>query len=139
MLINIKFDIKRVLDNPPPPASLQCVSCTSGVLAVGRKRSNCIFNVFALLLFFITLNGHAHSGADHQSADKDVNVGAALHWLETSQQPAGWVSAQCHQLKTFPQKYHIIRARPPTRKYPMEHNKKTTIDNPTDILTENCT
>lgn len=60
---------------------------------MGRKRSNCIFNVFALLLFFIPLNGHAHSGADHQSANKDVNVGAALHWLETSQQPAGWVSA----------------------------------------------
>lgn len=60
---------------------------------MGRKRSNLLLNVFAILLFFISLNGYAHDGAEHQSGDTDVNVSAALHWLETSQHSAGEVIA----------------------------------------------
>lgn len=60
---------------------------------MGRKRSDLLFNCFAILLFLIPLNGYAHNGADHQAGGDDVNFSAALHWLETSQKAVGEVSA----------------------------------------------
>jgi len=48
-----------------------------------------------------------------------------------------WSTPNVINLTTFPLKYHIIRARPLTRKHPVETNKKPTLDSPTDILTEN--
>ncbi|GAA0847896.1 hypothetical protein GCM10009113_25030 [Marinobacter szutsaonensis] len=50
------------------------------------------FNIVAVFLLFVSLNGYAHNGEVHQAGEQEANFNSALHWLETSQQPLGNVS-----------------------------------------------